>query len=82
MATGGMDSIEIRKFKDSILVEIFKAYRASATVYQKAKDPETRRTLLDMKRCYDLAIQHLSPAGAYAEKLHEELEMRFSEERA
>ena len=78
MATGGTESVETRQFKDAILAEIFKAYHASGTVYQKATDPETRRTALDLKRCCDLAINHLAPLGAHAEKLWDELGLRFS----
>lgn len=79
MATGGIDNCETRQFKDAMLVEIFKVYRASGTVYQKASDPETRRTTLDLKRCCDLAIQHLAPLGARAEQLREELGRRFAD---
>ncbi|MGO8839249.1 MAG: hypothetical protein ACLQAH_06765 [Limisphaerales bacterium] len=61
------ESTEIRKFKDAVLIEIFIAYRELGTVYQKATDPETRQTLLDLKRCYDLAIHHLSP-GAFTRR--------------
>ena len=78
MDTGGAESIETRKFKEAILAEIFGAYKESGTVYQKTADPEIQRTMLDLKRCYDLAIHHLSPLGVHAEKLREELEMRFS----
>jgi len=77
MGNQGSESTEIRKFKDAVLIEIFIAYRESGTVYQKATDPETRQTLLDLKRCYDRAIHHLSPAGVHAEELREELGMRF-----
>jgi len=79
MATGGTEKLTSRHFKDAILAEIFKAYRASGTVYQRATDPETRRTLLDLKRCYDLAIEHLSPLGERAVKIQEELGMNFSD---
>ena len=68
MDTGGAESIETRKFKDAILAEIFDAYKESGTVYQKTADPEIQRTMLDLKRCYDLAILHLSPLGVHAEK--------------
>ncbi len=79
MDTGGAEIIETRKFKDAILAEIFDAYKESGTVCQKTADPEIQRTMLDLKRCYDLAIQHLSPLGVHAEKLREELETRFSD---
>lgn len=72
------ESIETRKFKDAILVEIFNAYHESGTVYQKTANPEIRQTVLDMKRCYDLAIHHLSPLGVHAEKRWEELGTRIS----
>lgn len=74
----GSENVETRKFKDAVLAEIFTAYRESATVYQKTTDPEIRRTLMDLKRCYDLAIHHVSPLGVSAEQLLEELGMRFS----
>ena len=72
------ENVETRNFKESVLVEIFTAYRESATVYQKTADPETRQTLLDLKRCYDRAIHHLLPLGVHTEKLWEELGTRFS----
>jgi hypothetical protein len=78
----GTESIETRKVKDAILGEIFNAYHASGTVYQKTTNPEIRQTVLDLKRCYDLAIHHLSPLGIHAEKRWEELETRFSDEPA
>jgi hypothetical protein len=74
----GTESVETRKFKDAILVEIFNAYQESGTVYQMTMNPEIRQTVLDLKRCYDLAIHHLSPLGVHAEKLWEELGTRFS----
>ena len=74
----GTENIEARKFKDTMLVEIFSAYQESATIFQKTTDPEVRQTVLDLKRCYDLAINHLSPLGVPAEKLWEELGARFS----
>jgi hypothetical protein len=78
MDTGGAESIQTRKFKDAILAEIFSAYRESGTVYQKTAEPEIQRTMLDLKRCYDLAILHLSPLGVYAEKLWDEMRTPFS----
>jgi hypothetical protein len=72
------ESTETRKFKDAMLVEIFNAYQESGTVYQKTADPETRQAVLDLKRCYDLAINHLLPLGVHAEKRWEELGARFS----
>jgi len=72
------ESTEARLFKEAILVEIFKAYRESGAVYQKTTDPETRQTILDMKRCYDLAIHHLAPLAVHAEKHWEDLGSRFS----
>jgi hypothetical protein len=80
MDTGGTESIETRKLKDAILAEIFKAYQESGAVYQKTTDPEIRQTVLDLKRCYDLSIQHLSPLGVHAEKLWEELGTRISDQ--
>jgi hypothetical protein len=79
METGRIESVETRKFKDAILVEIFKAYQASETAYQKTTNPETRQTIRDLKRCYDLAIHHLSPLPLHTEKRWEELNARFSE---
>jgi len=79
METRGTESVETRKFKDALLVEIFKAYQESGEVYQKTTNPEIRQTVLDLKRCYDLSIHHLSPLGAQAEKLWEELGTRFSD---
>jgi hypothetical protein len=70
---------ETRKFKETILVEIFSAYRESATVHQKTTDPEIRLAVLDLKRCYDRLMHHLSPMGVEAEKLWEELGTRFSD---
>jgi hypothetical protein len=78
MGKQGDESVETRKFKDAILVEIFNAYQESGTIYQKTTDPEIRQTVLDLKRCYDLAINHLSPLGVHTEKRWEELGSRFS----
>ena len=78
MDTGGVVSIETHKLKDAILVEIFDAYKESGTVYQKTVDPEIRRTMLDLKRCYDLAILHLLPLGIDAEKRWDEMKTPFS----
>ena len=75
----GAENVETRRFKDTILVEIFSAYQESATVYQKTADPEIRQTVLDLKRCYDRTIHHLSPLGAAAEQLWEQLGTRFSD---
>jgi hypothetical protein len=47
-------------------------------VYQKAADPEIQRTMLDLKRCCDLAILHLSPLGVHAEKCWDEMRAPFS----
>ncbi len=74
----GAGNIETRKFKDTILIEILTAYQESATVYEKTTDPEIRQTVLDLKRCYDRVILHLSPLGSRAEKLWEDLGTRFS----
>ena len=79
METGGTESVEARKFKDAILVEIFKACQALGTVYQKTTNPETRQTVLDLKRCYDLAIHRLPPLAIHTEKRWEELNARFSD---
>src|ERR1035441_6581705 len=78
MDTGGAVSTETHKFKDAILAEIFNAYKESGAVYQKTADPEIRRTMLDLKRCYDLAILHLSPLAIHAEKLWDEMRTPFS----
>jgi len=78
MDTKGADSLKTGKIKDAILAEIFNAYKESGTVYQKTTDPEIRRTMLDLKRCYDLAILHLSPLCAPAEKYWGEMKMPFS----
>ena len=78
MDTGEAESVETRKFKDAILAEIFIAYKESGAVCQKTTDPEIQRTVQDLKRCFDLAIVHLSPLGVQAEKLWEELRMPFS----
>ena len=78
MDTGGAVSIETHKFKDAILAEIFAAYKESGTVCQKTADPDIHRTMLDLKRCYDLAILHLSPLGVHAEKLWDEMRTPFS----
>ena len=72
------ESPEARKFKDAILVEIFNAYQESVRVYQITTDPEIRQTVLDLKRGYDLAINHLSPLGPHTEQLWEELRTQFS----
>ena len=56
MGKQGNESVETRKFKDAFLGEIFNAYQESGTVYQKTTDLEIRQTVLDLKRCYDLAI--------------------------
>jgi hypothetical protein len=82
MDTGGAESIKTRKFKDAILAEIFAAYKESGTVCQKTADPEIQRTMLDLKRCYDLAILHLSPLGVHAEKLWDEMKTPFSSQNA
>jgi len=78
MDTGGTESAESRKVKDAILVEILNAYQESGLVYQKTADPEIRKTVLDLKRCYDLVINHLSPLSSHAEKNWEEVGTRFS----
>jgi hypothetical protein len=78
MDIGGAESIQTRKFKDAILAEIFDAYKESGRVYQKTAEPEIQRTMLDLKRCYDLAIFHLSPLGVHAEKLWDEMRTPFS----
>jgi hypothetical protein len=78
MDTEGAESIKTGKFKDAILAEIFNAYKESGTVYQKTTDPEIRRTMLDLKRCYDLAILHLSPLAVHAEKRWDEMKTPFS----
>jgi hypothetical protein len=78
MDTGGAKSIKTRKFKDAVLAQIFDAYKESGAVYQKTADPEIQRTMLDLKRCCDLAIHHLSPLGVPAEKLWDELKAPFS----
>jgi hypothetical protein len=78
MEIRGAESVEIRKFKDAILAEIFTAYQESGALYQKTTDPEVRQTVLDLKRCYDRSIHHLSPLGVHAEKLWEELGGRFA----
>ena len=78
MDTGGAESIQTRQFKDAILAEIFAAYKESGTVCQKTTDPDIHRTMLDLKRCYDLAILHLSPLGVQAEKLWDEMRTPFS----
>lgn len=70
--------IAAHTFKEMVLAEIFNAYRESATVYQKTTDPEIRRAVRDLKRCYDRAIHHLLPLGIQAEKLWDELGTRFS----
>jgi hypothetical protein len=78
LETRGAESVEARKFKDAVLVEIFKAYQASEVVYQKTTNPETRQAILDLKRCYDLAIHHLSPLAIHTRRRWEELNARFS----
>jgi len=78
MAKGEPESAEVRKIKDAILAELLRAYGASGTVYQQSTDPETRRTALDMKRCCDLAINHLAPLSAHVEKLRDDLGTRFA----
>ena len=81
MDTRGAESIEARKFKDAILAEIFSAYRESGTIYHKTAEPEIQRTMLDLKRCYDRAIVHLSPLGVHAEKLWDEMRTPFSSQK-
>ncbi|MGA2787938.1 MAG: hypothetical protein ABSF60_10455 [Verrucomicrobiota bacterium] len=78
MDRGAAESIKTRKFKDAVLAQIFDAYKESGTVYQKTADPEIQRTMLDLKRCCDLAILHLSPLGVPAEKLWDEMRAPFS----
>jgi len=79
MESRGTESVETRKFKDAVLVEIFKAYEETGAVFQKTTDPETRQTMQDLKRCYDLSLQHLSPLGLPAEKRWEELGARIAD---
>ena len=81
MDTGGAQSIQTRKFKDAVLAQIFDAYKESGAVYQKTADPEIQRTMLDLKRCCDLAILHLSPLGIQAEKLWDEMRMPFANQK-
>ena len=78
MATGRPDSVESQKLKDAILIEIFNAYQESGLIFQKTSDPEIRQTVLDLKRCYDRAIEHLSPLDVHSERRREELRTRFS----
>jgi hypothetical protein len=78
MDTKGAEELKIGKFKEAILTEIFIAYQESGTLYQKTTDPEIRRTILDLKRCYDLTIRHLSPLGVHAEKRWDEMKTPFA----
>jgi len=78
MDTERIETMEARKLKDAILKEIFEAYREAGALYKKTADPETRLAVLDMKRGFDLAIQHLLPVDARYEKLWEELKALFS----
>ena len=78
MDTKGAERLNPGKFKDAILAELFNAYKESGTLYQKTTDPEIRRTMIDLKRCYDLAILHLSPLGAHAEKQWDEMKIPYS----
>ena len=78
MDTKGAESSKMGKLKDAILAEIFNAYKESGTLYQKTTDPEIRRTMQDLKRCYDLAILRLSPLGVRAEKRWDEMKAPFS----
>lgn len=78
MDTKGAESIKAGKFKDAILAEIFNAYKESGAVYQKTADSEIRRTMLDLKRCCDLAILRLSPLAVHAEKRWDEMRTTFS----
>ncbi|MGA2178274.1 MAG: hypothetical protein ABSH15_01635 [Verrucomicrobiota bacterium] len=64
--------------KDSILEEIFVAYKKAGELYKKETDPKTKQALHDMKRCFDLCIQRLSPLDPTSEKCWEELMKRFS----
>jgi hypothetical protein len=78
MDTKGAEDLKTGRFKEAILAEIFIAYKESGTIYQKTTDPEIRRTILDLKRCYDLAIRHLSPLGVPAEKRWDEMKTPFA----
>jgi hypothetical protein len=78
MDNKGAESIKAGNLKDAVLAEIFNAYKESGIVYQKTTDREVRRTMLDLKRCYDLAILHLSPLGLHAEKQWDEVKTPFS----
>jgi hypothetical protein len=78
MDTQGAANLKTGKSKDALLAEIFNAYKESGTLYLKTTDPEIRRTMLDLKRCYDLAILHLSPLGVHAEKHWDEMKIPFA----
>ncbi|HTX22255.1 MAG TPA: hypothetical protein VMD27_10425 [Candidatus Aquilonibacter sp.] len=78
MEKGQIETSEARKWKDALLKEIFDAYKESGALYKKTTNLETRQAILDMKRGFDLAIQHLSPSNAGAEKIWEELRAQFA----
>ncbi|HUB86301.1 MAG TPA: hypothetical protein VMB22_00300 [Verrucomicrobiae bacterium] len=78
MDKGNSETIEARKWKDSLLKEIFIAYRESGALYKKTANPVVRQDVLDMKRGFDLAIQRLIAPDASAENTWQELKAQFA----
>lgn len=62
----------------ALLVEFLEAYQETGRLYAKAKDPETRQTVLEMKRCLDLALTHLAPLDVHSETRLDNLRVPFS----
>jgi hypothetical protein len=71
-------NLESNAIKDSILDEIFTAYRQAATAYKKTSNPETRHTLLAIKHCFDLSLKSLLPLDDHHLKHLEEVNAPFA----
>ena len=67
-----------RRAVDAMLVEFLEAYQEAGKLYAKTTDAETRRTVLEMKRCLDLAFTLLAPLDAPSETRLEKLRVPFS----
>jgi hypothetical protein len=64
--------------KDSILAEIFVAYKEAGIAYKKTVNPEIRHKLLAMKHCFDLALKSLLPLNDDCLKSLEEVNAPFA----
>ena len=77
MGTQISGNMTARQTVEGILAEIFAAYQEAGNLYVKTSDAEIRQTLLEMKRCFDLAITLLSPLDAPSEGRFDNLRAPF-----